>query len=93
MGTDPRETVASSGPWSEGGLALAPTVARVAPRGATDLTKSLGQASLIEIAAAMWNHGFPMEQEARALGLPWPDLDGRDLADVVAFLRAASPKK
>ncbi len=85
--------MAGSGPWSEGGLALAPTAARAAPPGAPDLTRSLGQASPIAIAAAMWNHGFAMEQEARSLGLPWPDLDGRDLADVVAFLRAASPKK
>ena len=93
VGTDPRETAASSGPWSEGGLALAPTVARAAPLGATDVTKSRGQASLIEIAAAMWNHGFAMEQEARARGLAWPDLDGRDLADVVEFLKSGDRKK
>ena len=61
--------------------------------GAPDLTKSLGQASPIEIAAAMWNHGFAMAQVARTRGLPWPNLDGHDLADLVAFLRAASPKK
>jgi mono/diheme cytochrome c family protein len=57
--------------------------------GAPDLTKALGAAPPIAIAAAMWNHGFAMEQVARARGLPWPDLDGRDLADVVAFLRGA----
>lgn len=57
--------------------------------GAPDLTKALGAAQPIAIAAAMWNHGFAMEQVARARGLPWPDLDGRDLADVVAFLRGA----
>ena len=57
--------------------------------GAPDLAKALGAAPPIAIAAAMWNHGFAMEQVARARGVPWPDLDGRDLADVVAFLRAA----
>lgn len=57
--------------------------------GAPDLTKTLGAAPPIAIAAAMWNHGFAMEQVARARGMPWPDLEGRDLADVVAFLRAA----
>ena len=41
----------------------------------------------------MWNHGFAMAKEARTRGLPWPELDGRDLTDLVAFLRAASPKK
>ena len=57
--------------------------------GAPDLTKALGAAQPIAIAAAMWNHGFAMEQMARARGLPWPDLDARDLADVMAFLRGA----
>jgi mono/diheme cytochrome c family protein len=56
--------------------------------GAPDLTKTLGTVPPVAIAAAMWNHGFAMEQAARSRGLPWPDLDGRDLADVVAFLRA-----
>jgi len=60
--------------------------------GAPDLTKTLGAAPPIAIAAAMWNHGFAMEQEARARGLPWPDLDGRDLADVVEFLKSSSRK-
>ena len=61
--------------------------------GAPDLTKTLGAAPPIAIAAAMWNHGFAMEQVARARGLPWPDLDGRDLADVVEFLKSAGRKK
>jgi hypothetical protein len=78
VGTDPREIAAGSGPWSEGGLALAPTVARAVPPGAPDLTKSLGKASPIEIAAAMWNHGFAMAQEARTRGLAWSNLEGRD---------------
>ncbi len=61
--------------------------------GAPDLAKTLGAAPPIAIAAAMWNHGFAMEQVARARGLPWPDLDGRDLADLVEFLRAGGRKK
>jgi mono/diheme cytochrome c family protein len=61
--------------------------------GVPDLTKSLGRASPIEIAAAMWNHGFAMAKEARTRGLPWPNLEGRDLADLVAFLRAGSGKR
>ena len=56
--------------------------------GGPDLTKTLGAAPPIAIAAAMWNHGSAMEQMVRARGLPWPDLDGRDLADIAAFLRA-----
>lgn len=61
--------------------------------GAPDLTKTLGKASPIEIAAAMWNHGSAMAQEARARGVPWPNLDGRDLADLVEFLRTGGRKK
>ncbi len=61
--------------------------------GGPDLTKTLGAVPPVAIAAAMWNHGFAMEQVARSRGLPWPDLDGRDLADVVAFLRAGGRKK
>jgi hypothetical protein len=41
----------------------------------------------------MWNHGFAMAKEARTRGLPWPNLEGRDLADLVEFLRAGSGKK
>jgi len=34
-----------------------------------------------------------MAQEARTRGLPWPNLEGRDLADLVEFLRAGGRKK
>lgn len=61
--------------------------------GAPDLTKSLGAAPPIAIAAAMWNHGSAMAQEARARGVPWPTLEGRDLADLVEFLRTGGRKK
>jgi len=61
--------------------------------GAPDLTKALGTAAPIAIAAAMWNHGSAMAQEARARGVPWPNLEGRDLADLVEFLRTGGRKK
>jgi len=40
----------------------------------------------IEIAAAMWNHGPAMTREAKARGIRRPDLSGRDLTDLLAFL-------
>jgi mono/diheme cytochrome c family protein len=60
--------------------------------GGPDLTGKLGAGPAVAIAAAMWNHGAAMEQVVRARGLPWPNLDGRELADIVAFLRAAQRK-
>jgi mono/diheme cytochrome c family protein len=61
--------------------------------GGPDLTKKLGAAPPVTIAAAMWNHGSAMAQEARIRGLPWPNLEARDLADLVEFLRAGVRKK
>ncbi len=61
--------------------------------GGPELTKKLGAAPPVTIAAAMWNHDSAMTQEAWTRGLPWPNLEGRDLADLVEFLRAAGRKK
>jgi len=43
-----------------------------------------------ELVAAMWNHAPLMREAILGEGLPWPELTGRDLRDLRAFLRRAS---
>ncbi len=44
--------------------------------------------SPIVLAQAMWNHGTEMAALMRRLGLPFPQFDGRELGDLLAFLQA-----
>jgi mono/diheme cytochrome c family protein len=90
---EPGNSSRGRGVFERKGCAACHGVAGRGGAGAPDLTKSLGAVPPIGVAAAMWNHGFAMEQMARVRGLPWPDLDGRDLADIVAFLRTGERKK
>jgi mono/diheme cytochrome c family protein len=48
-------------------------------------------ASPIALAAAMWNHGPQMTEIMRTRGIARPTFQGRDLADLVAFVGAAAP--
>jgi mono/diheme cytochrome c family protein len=47
-----------------------------------------GFRSPIPIAAAMWNHGPAMAEEMRARGVTRPTFTGRELEDLIAFLRS-----
>jgi cytochrome c2 len=47
--------------------------------------------SPIFVAAAMWNHGPAMHEAMRAKGIERPTLQERELLDLMAYLRAASP--
>lgn len=42
--------------------------------------------SLLDFAAAMWNKAPAMMREMRARGIGLPNLDGSDMADIVAYL-------
>ena len=90
---EPGNSARGRGVFERKGCAACHGVAGRGGAGGPDLTKTLGAVSPIAIAAAMWNHGYAMEQMARARGVPWPDLDGRDLADIVALLRTGERKK
>jgi mono/diheme cytochrome c family protein len=53
---------------------------------------ALGQSgSPIFVAAAMWNHGPAMAEVMRAKRIERPTFRDRELLDLIAFLRAASP--
>jgi len=48
-------------------------------------------ASPIFLATAMWNHGPRMADIMRARGISRPSFEGTELADLLAYIRAASP--
>jgi mono/diheme cytochrome c family protein len=54
----------------------------------------LGQyGSPIFAAATMWNHGPAMAEAMRRRGIPRPRFEGSELADLIAYLRSASPDR
>ena len=54
----------------------------------------LGQyGSPIFVAATMWNHGPAMAEAMRRRGIPRPRFEGSELADLIAYLRSASPER
>jgi mono/diheme cytochrome c family protein len=57
-----------------------------------DLGTMGAYASPIAIAAAMWNHGPRMTMAMTARGVPRPTFEGSELLDLVAYLKAASPR-
>jgi mono/diheme cytochrome c family protein len=62
---------------------------RTAEPAAPDLSASAASASPAALVAAMWSHAPIMKEEILANGLPWPELRGDDLRDLLAFLQAA----
>ncbi|HUP47381.1 MAG TPA: c-type cytochrome [Thermoanaerobaculia bacterium] len=55
---------------------------------APDLSASEASASPAALVAAMWSHAPIMKEEILANGLPWPELRGDDLRNLLAFLQA-----
>jgi cytochrome c2 len=69
-----------------------------APRGADkplapDLSRSPAIASPLNLAAAMWNHAQAMEAQIRERGLPWPQFQGNEVRDLIAYLRAKASEQ
>ena len=44
----------------------------------------------IMLAEGMWNHGPTMQARQRASGVPTPTFEGREMADIQAYIRLAS---
>jgi len=57
-----------------------------------DLGTMGAYASPIAIAAAMWNHGTRMAAAMAARGIARPTFEGSQLLDLIAYLKAASPR-
>lgn len=56
-----------------------------------DLAPIKKYVSPIFLAQMMWNHGSRIKAKMDELGIPWPQFDGPGIADLMAFLRDASP--
>lgn len=50
-----------------------------------------GARSPVLVAAALWSHGPEMMERLESTGVPRPTFNGRELADIVAYIRAAAP--
>src|SRR3972149_3807719 len=55
-----------------------------------NLDKMKAYASAIFMAQAMWNHGPPMVKKMAELGLSPPSLEGKEMVNLLAYIRAAS---
>jgi mono/diheme cytochrome c family protein len=60
------------------------------PRVAADLATSSVTGSPAALVAAMWNHSGLMEAKAQAQHVVWPQLTGRNLSDIAAYLVSRS---
>jgi mono/diheme cytochrome c family protein len=57
-----------------------------ATSGAPDLTRVPEYYSPITMTRAMWNHGPTMRDALEARGLEWPEFEGNEMADLIAYL-------
>ena len=54
------------------------------------LDRYKGQYSAIILAQAMWNHSPEMASVMRGVGMPFPRLNGKEMADLLAYLQAGN---
>ena len=55
-----------------------------------DLTAVKGVDTPIRWTEAMWNHAPAMESAAREIGVRWPRFEGKEMNDLLAYIRATS---
>ena len=57
--------------------------------------KAVSEAGVIgshaDFVAAMWNHAPLMKESILGEGRPWPELNGGDLRNILAYLAAEAP--
>lgn len=54
--------------------------------GAPDLSKLKGSFSSIAMVSALWHHGPAMLDRMNQKNIPWPRFEGREMANVIAYL-------
>jgi len=52
-----------------------------------------GRMTSFDMAAALWKHGPAMRETMRRKNIPWPRLDGDDMADLTAYLHGYEFKR
>ncbi|MEE9190030.1 MAG: c-type cytochrome [Candidatus Neomarinimicrobiota bacterium] len=59
---------------------------------AKDFTAIQSPNSPMAMIAAMWNHAPAMEEQRAAARLRWPELNGRDMANIYAYFQSLQPE-
>jgi cytochrome c2 len=77
--------------FSAKGCANCHRVAGSGTRIGPNLSSLKKYASPIFLAQEMWNHGPQIKARMAELGVAWPEFDGAEISNLMAFLRDASP--
>lgn len=64
-----------------------------ASRGAPKLAGSGRSFAAASMVSALWHHGPEMQSQMKSKNLAWPRMDGRDMANLVAYLNAPQGAK
>jgi cytochrome c2 len=55
-----------------------------------DLQRWATYRNAVEWAQAMWNHSSEMKQAMTSRGIPWPQFQGNDMVNLIAYVRSQS---
>ncbi len=61
------------------------------PQVGPDLQRWSGYRNAVQWAQAMWNHSPEMKQAMARRGMPWPQFQGNDMVNLIAYVRTQAP--
>ncbi len=61
------------------------------PQVGPDLHRWAGYRNAVQWAQAMWNHSPEMKQAMARRGMPWPQFQGNDMVNLIAYVRTQAP--
>ena len=79
--------------FSQNGCSRCHRVGGIGTRVGPSLAPIKKYVSPIFLSQMMWNHGPEIKSKMNELGVSWPEFDGPEIANLMAFLRDASPEK